>query len=103
MRTETRPAVANSVLLGQQLGEGLGASRVLIGRTPSERAVLVEELRKWYYAQHPAERDRLLWLRFSEAKSIHASLEHAIEVAREALDVERHALVEALAERDAVA
>src|SRR2546426_7795885 len=103
MRTDTRTAVTNSVLLGQQLGQVLAASRALIDRTPTERPVLVEELRKWYYGQHPDERDRLLWMRFTEAKSTHARLEQVIEVAREALELERHALDEAQGKREALA
>jgi len=49
------------------------------------------------------ERDRLLWRRFEEAKQTHTRLEDAIQVAREALDVERSALVQAQSERDALA
>jgi len=64
---------------------------------------MVEQLRRWYYTHHPDERDRLLWQRFIETKSTHARLEHAIQVAREALDVERSALVQAQAERDTLA
>jgi len=103
MTIATRGAVTNAILLGQQLGAALGASRALIDRTLSKPADLVEELRRWYYNQHPSERDRLLWLRFVEAKVIHARLENVIEVAREALDIERHALAEAQAEREALA
>jgi hypothetical protein len=103
MKTDTRPAATNLVILGQQLGAALGAARALIDRTPRESAELVEDLRRWYYGQHPEERGRLLWLRFLEAKAIHAGLERAIEIAREALDTERQALVETLTERDALA
>jgi hypothetical protein len=103
MRTDTRTAVTSSALLGQQLGAALGAARALIDRTPRERADLVEELRRWYYSQHPDERDRLLWMRFTEAKSTHARLEQAIEVVQGALEAERHALVEAQGERETLA
>jgi chromosome segregation ATPase len=51
----------------------------------------------------PAQRDRLLWRHFEEAKQTHARLEHAIQLAREALDVERPALVQAQAEHEALA
>jgi hypothetical protein len=44
-----------------------------------------------------------LWRRFEEAKQTHTRLEDAIQVAREALDVERSALVQAQSERDALA
>jgi hypothetical protein len=99
-----RPApVTNALLLGQQLAEARGAARALIDRTPTDLAVMVEELRRWYYTLHPDERERLLWQRFAEAKQRHARLQHAIEVVREALDVERPALVRAHAERDTLA
>ena len=100
----TRPStVTNAILLGQQLAEALHAARTLMERTPTDPAVMVEQLRRWYYTQHPDERDRLLWQRFLDARSTHAKLEHAIQVAREALDVERSALVQVQAERDALA
>jgi phosphoglycolate phosphatase-like HAD superfamily hydrolase len=99
-----RPApVTNALLLGQQLAEARGAARALIDRTPTDLAVMVEELRRWYYTLHPDERERLLWQRFTEAKQRHARLQHAIEVVREALEVERPALVRAHAERDTLA
>src|SRR6185503_326964 len=60
-----RPApVTNALLLGQQLAEARGAARALIDRTPTDLAVMVEELRRWYYTLHPDERERLLWQRF---------------------------------------
>jgi hypothetical protein len=95
--------VSNALLLGQQLAEALGASRALINRTPTDPAVMVEELRRWYYAQHPAERDRLLWRHFEEAKQTRARLEHAIQLAGEAVEVEREALPQAEAEHEALA
>jgi len=99
-----RPApVTNALLLGQQLAEARGAARALIDRTPTDLAVMVEELRRWYYTLHPDERERLLSQRFTEAKQRHARLQHTIEVVREALDVERPALVQAHAERDTLA
>ena len=99
-----RPApVTNALLLGQQLAEALGAARALINRTPTDLAVMVEKLRRWYYAQHPDERERLLWERSTEAKQTHARLQHTIEVVREALEVERPALVQSQAEREALA
>jgi hypothetical protein len=44
-----------------------------------------------------------LWRHFEEAKQTRARLEHAIQLAREALDVERPALVQAQAEHEALA
>jgi len=100
----TRPStVTNAIPLAQQLGEALRAARTLMDRTPTDLAVMVEELRRWYYTLHPDERERLLWQRFTEAKQRHARLQHAIEVVREALEVERPALVQAHAERDTLA
>jgi len=99
-----RPApVTNALLLGQQLADALGAAQALINRTPSDPAVMVDELGRWYYTLHPDERERLLWQRFAEAKQTHARLEHAIKVSRGALDVERSALVQAQAEHEALA
>ena len=100
----TRPStVTNAILFGQQLAEALHAARTLMERTPTDPAVMVDTLRRWYYTQHPDERDRLLWQRFIETKSTHARLEHAIQVAREGLEVERSALTEAQAERETLA
>jgi hypothetical protein len=99
-----RPAsVTNALLLGQQLADALGAARALINRTPSDPAVMVEQLRRWYYGHDPAQRDRLLWRHFENATHMHARLEEAIQGAREALDVERPALAHAQAEREALA
>jgi len=64
---------------------------------------MVDGLRRWYYALDPAQRDRQLWRRFEEATQTHARLEQAIHIARETLDVERPALVQAQAERDTIA
>jgi hypothetical protein len=100
----TRPSTVTSVIpLAQQLAEALRAARTLMERTPTDLKVMVELLRRWYHTQHPDERDRLLWQRFLETRSTHARLEHAIRVAREALEVERSALAEAQAEREALA
>lgn len=100
----TRPSiVTNAIPLVQQLAEALRAARTLIERTPTDLKVLVEQLRAWYYSQHPDERDRLLWQRFLDARSTHARLELAIQVVRERLEVERSALAEAQAEREALA
>jgi hypothetical protein len=98
-----RPAPVNAIALGQQLADALLAARALINRTPTDLAVVVEQVKRWYYGHDPAERDRLLWRHFEEAKETHARLEQAIQVAREALDVERAALVQAQAEREALA
>jgi hypothetical protein len=99
-----RPAtVTNALLLGQQLADALGAARALINRTPTDSAVVIEQLRRWYYGHDPAQGDRLLWRRFEEAKQTHARLEQAIHIARETLDVERPALVQAQAEHEALA
>jgi len=87
------------MLVGQQLAQAFGAAQALINRIPRDPDAAIWDLRRWYDRQHPAERDRLLWQRFLETRSTHARLEHAIRVAREALDVERSALVEAQAER----
>jgi hypothetical protein len=98
-----RPIPVNALLLGQQLADALLAARTLINRTPTDLAVMVEELRRWYYTLHPDERERLLWQRFTEAKQRHARLQHAIEVVREALALERPLLVQAQAEHEALA
>jgi hypothetical protein len=99
-----RPApVTNALLLGQQLADALLAARALINRTPTDLTIMVDGLRRWYYGHDPAERDRLLWRRFEEARQTHTLLELAIQVAREALDVERPALGQAQAEHEALA
>src|SRR5712671_3472778 len=94
-----RPPVTNVIVVGQQLAQAFGAAQALINRIPRDPDAAIRDLRRWYDRQHPGERDRLLWQRFLETRSTHARLEHAIRVAREALDVERSALVEAQAER----
>jgi hypothetical protein len=100
----TRPStVTNAIPLAQQLADALRAARTLIERTPTDLTVVVEQLRRWYYTQHLDERDHLLWRRFLDARSTHAQLEHAIQAVREGLEVERSALVEAQAEREALA
>ncbi len=98
-----RPAPVNALLLGQQLADALLAARALINRTPTESAVMVEQLRRWYYSQPPDERDRLLWRRFLEAEAIHARLDQAVEMARDAIELERPLLVQAQAERETLA
>lgn len=101
---EIRPStVTNAIPLGQQLAEALRAAQTLMERTPTDLTALVEQLRRWYYSQHPDERGRLLWQRFLDARSTHAQLEHAIQVVREGIEVERSALAEAQAEREALA
>ena len=96
-----RPStVTNAILFGQQLAEALRAAWTLMERTPTDFKVIVEQLRRWYYSQHPDERDRLLRQRFLDAKSRHVRLDHAIQVAREALELERSALVQDQAERE---
>jgi hypothetical protein len=100
----TRPStIRNTIVLGQQLAEALRAARTLTEWTPTDLTVLIDQLRRWYYSQHPDERDRLLWQRFLDAKSTHARLEQAIQGTREALDVEQSALVQAQAERGTLA
>jgi hypothetical protein len=98
-----RGPVTNAIALGQQLADALLAARTFINRTPTDPAVMVDELRRWYYSHDPAERDRLLWRRFEEAKQTNARLEQAIQVARETLAVERPALGQAQAEHEALA
>jgi hypothetical protein len=98
-----RATVSNVIGLAQQLAEASGVARKLVDRTPNDLQILIGELRRWYYSQPPDERDRLLWRRFLEADAIHARLEHAIQVAREALDIERPALIQAQAERETLA
>jgi len=98
-----RPIPVNALFLGQQLADALLAARALINRTPTDLAVMVDGLRRWYYGHDPAQRDRLLWRHVEEAKQTHVRLEHAIQLAREALDVERPALVQAQAEHEALA
>jgi hypothetical protein len=75
----------------------------LIDRIPKDRDVTIEELRRWYYRQHPVERDRVLWQRFTEAEHTYARLASATRVAREALDGDRAALKHAEAERKLLA
>jgi hypothetical protein len=62
-----RPSVTNVTLLGQQLAQAFGMAQALIDRIPKDRDVTIEELRRWYYRQHPVEPDRVLWQRFTEA------------------------------------
>ena len=93
-----RPPVTNVTLLGQQLAQAFGAAQALIDRIPKDRDVTIEELRRWYYRQHPVERDRVLWQRFTEAEHTYTRLASATRVAREALDGERAALKQAEAE-----
>ena len=98
-----RPPVTNVTLLGQQLAQAFGAAQALIDRIPKDRDVTIEELRRWYYRQHPVERDRVLWQRFTGAEHTYARLASATRVAREALDGERAALKQAEAERKLLA
>jgi hypothetical protein len=98
-----RPPVTNVTLLGQQLAQAFGAAQALIDRIPKDRDVTIEELRRWYYRQHPVERDRVLWQRFTEAEHTYARLASATGVAREAHDGERAALKQAEAERKLLA
>ena len=98
-----RPPVTNVMLVGQQLAQAFGAAQALIDRIPRDPDAAIEELRRWYYRQHPAERDRLLWQRFTTAEHLSRRLESAIRVAREALEMERLALVESQAERERLA
>lgn len=98
-----RATITNVMALSQQLAEGVDAARALIGRIPTDLLILIGAFRRWYYSQPPDERDRLLWRRFLEAEAIHARLEHAIERAREAIEVERPALAQAQAERATLA
>jgi len=95
--------VTNAIALGQQLADALLAARTFINRTPTDPTVMVDQLRRWYYGHDPADRDRLLWRRFEEARQTHTQLEQAIHVTREALDVERPALGQAQAEHEALA
>jgi len=95
--------VTNALLMGQQLADAFGMARALINRTPTDSAVVIAQLRRWYYALDPAQRDRLLWRRFEEAKQTHARLEQAIHTVRDTLDVERPALGQAQAEHGALA
>jgi hypothetical protein len=100
--TPRRPPVTNVMLIGQQLAHAFGAAKALIARIPKDRDVAIEELRRWYDHQHPAERDHLLWQRFTGAEQTYGRLESAIRVTREALDVEHLALVQAEGERSAL-
>jgi len=90
-------------VVGQQLAQAFGAAQALINRIPRDPDAAIRDLRRWYARQYPAERDRLLWQRFLDAKSTHAQLEQAIHGVREALDVERSVLVQAQAEREILA
>ena len=101
--SSSRPPVTNVMLVGQQLAQALGPARALVNRIPGDPHATLEELRRWYARQHTAERDRLLWQCFLEAEHTHGHLERAIQVAREALTVERRALVQADVERSALA
>jgi hypothetical protein len=98
----SRPPVTDVMLVGQQLAHAFGAAKTLIARIPRDRDATIEELRRWYYHQHPADRDRLLWQRFTGAAQIYGRLEDAIAVAREALEEERLALVQVEVERNAL-
>jgi len=98
-----QPPVTNVIVVGQQLAQAFGTAQALINRIPRDPDAAIRDLRRWYDRQHPAERDRLLWQRFLDTRSTHARLEHAIRVAREALDVERSSLVQAQAERETLA
>jgi len=81
--TAPRATATDALLLGQQLGEAVGAARILIDNAARERSVMIDLVRRWYHTQHSQERDRRLWLRFSDAAQIHTRLEQAIH-AREA-------------------
>jgi len=98
-----RPPVTNVMMVGQQLAQAFGAAQVLIDRIPRDLDATIEELRRWYYRQHPAERDRLLWQRFTGAEQMYGRLESAVGVAREALEMERLALIQVDVERNALA
>lgn len=98
-----RPPVTNVTHLGQQLAPALGAAHALVDQVQRYPEGLVQELRGWYYRQHPSERARLLWQRFVDAAQTCRRLESAIRVARQALDADRAALVQADAERAALA
>lgn len=98
-----RPPVTDVMLVGQQLAQALGPAQALINRIPRDPDAAIQELRRWYVRQHPAERDRLLWQCFLEAEQTYGHLQRAIQVAREALDGERAALKQAEAERKLLA
>lgn len=98
----SRPPVTNVILLGARLADAFGPAQVLLNRTPSSPADLVENLRQWYYRQHPADRTRLLWQRFIDAEQMCDGLESAVQATREAIDVERDTLAQAEAERAAL-
>jgi hypothetical protein len=98
-----RATITNVITLSQQLAEASGVARKLVDRTPNDLQILIGELRRWYYSQPLDERDRRLWRRFLEAEAIYARLQHAIESARQASEVERPALAQAQAEREALA
>jgi len=48
-----RPQSQNAILFGQELAEALRAAWTLMERTPTDLKVIVEQLRRWYYSQHP--------------------------------------------------
>lgn len=98
-----RATVTDALLLGQHLGEAVGAARTLIDKTAAAGSSLVAALRREYYGRHSDEGHHLLWLRFVYAQQIHARLEQAIQATHMALNAERSALVEAEAERSALA
>jgi hypothetical protein len=98
-----RPPVTNVMVVAQQLAQALGPARALINRIPEDPEAAIQDLRRWFARQHPAERDRLLWQGFLEAGKTYGHLQGAIQVAREALTVERRALVQADVERSALA
>ena len=97
------PPITNVMIVGQQLAQALGPAQALVNRIPEDPKAAVEELRGWYARQHRAERDRLLWQCFLEAERTYGCLQGAIDIAREALEVERVTLVQAEGERKALA
>lgn len=62
----------NVLPLGQRLAEALDAAHALIRGTPADLAARIDGLKRWSYAQPPAEFDRLLWRRFAMAEQMHA-------------------------------
>jgi len=101
--TPRRPPVTNVILVGQQLAQAFGAAQALINRIPRDPDAAIRNLRRWYDRQHPADRNRLLWLCFLQAEQTYGHLHGAIEVARAALDAERLALIQVDVERNALA
>src|SRR5690348_12274555 len=79
-----RASVTDALLLGQQLGEAVGAARMLIDNAAGETSLMIDLLRRWYHTQHPEDRDRRLWLRFTDAAQVHTRLEQAIHTAQKA-------------------